>query len=290
MLVARILATQLARARHNLPGAAKCRNPERIHDMRVAIRRARTALKIFSPCAPDNAWRPVRKELARLAGYLGAVRDLDIALDLIAQLSANNHLPPENVKLLLAEVHAQRDRPVAALRKVLSQARTDGALNALDSAARLARRCVTPAARGPARDYLAAAILSSLKDILATADEDVTQLFAEHLHQLRIAFKRLRYLCEFAQPLYRGALAEFITSFVTIQDCLGRHQDLATLCTHLDALAHNCAQRGKRAATLLLTIGALLERARAAMARERTAFADLWRAFPATAARLRALL
>lgn len=290
MLVARILTTQLSRAQNNRPGAAKCRNPKRIHDMRVAMRRARTALKIFSPCAPDNAWRPLRKELARIAGYLGAVRDLDVALELVTQLTANDHLPPENVEALLAELHDERDRHVAALRKVLSQARTDEALAALAGAARLARRCVTPAARGPARDYLAAAILSSLKDILATADEDVTQLFAEHLHQLRIAFKRLRYLCEFAQPLYRGALAEFIASFVTIQDCLGRHQDLATLCTHLDALARKCAKRGKRASTLLLTIGALLERARAAMVRERAAFADLWRAFPATAVRLRAIL
>jgi len=289
-LAARVLTTQLTRAQRNLPGAAKCRNPERIHDMRVAIRRARVALKVFAPCAPSAAWRPVRKELAWLAGYLGAVRDCDVGLAAFDQLCAGSLLSAHIIDRLRACLLEIREQHVAALRKVLSRPRAAAALAALATAARTARACRTPGARKPAKDFLAAAILSTLKDLLASGDEDVTQLFAEHLHQLRIAFKRLRYLCEFAQPFYRRALAVPIASCVAIQDCLGRHQDLATLCTQLEQLARRSAKHGKHAAQLVLACGALVERAHAAMAIERASFADLWRHFPASAAHLRSVL
>jgi len=285
-----VLTSQLKRAQRNLPGAAKSRNPERIHDMRVAIRRARVALKVFAPCAPDASWRPVRKELAWLAGYLGAVRDYDVGLAAFDQLCTGGHLSAVVTAPLRNCLVDERQRHVAALRKVLSRPRAAAALAALATAARTARACCTSIARTPAKEFLAAAILSSLKDLLASGDEDVTQLFAEHLHQLRIAFKRLRYLCEFAQPFYRRALAAPIASCVVIQDCLGRHQDLATLCEQLEQLARRCAKHGKHAAPSVLACGVLVERAHAAMARERATFADLWRDFPATAAHLRSIL
>ncbi|MCX7847372.1 MAG: CHAD domain-containing protein [bacterium] len=290
-LVARILTTQWKRAEENRPGAAKCRNPERIHDMRVAIRRARTALKVFAPCVPDRAWQPVRKELAWLAGYLGAVRDYDVGLEVLAQLCAGDGLAEKEVAEVRAALLEEREKHVAALREVLSSERADKALGALGLAARQARRCLTPAARGSAREYLAAAILSALKDVQASGDEDVTQLFAEHLHQLRISFKRLRYLCEFARSVYQSALDEFIAGCVRIQDCLGRHQDLVAFAGHLEGLAKRLGKRRKKkAGRLLLTCGAVLERARARMAREREAFAELWREFPVLAEQLRARL
>lgn len=283
ILVARILQTQLQRAEKNRAGAAKCRNPERIHDMRVALRRARTALKLFAPCAAEDDWRKVRKELARVAGYLGAVRDYDVGLAAFDALCSDHQLPEEDVRELREALCAVREEHVVALRKILEGKRTDEALAGLAAAARQARRCETRAARGSAREYLAAAVLSAVKDVLASGDEDVTQLFAEHLHQLRIAFKRLRYTCEFAHPVFGKIFDEFIEYCVKIQDCLGRHQDLASLCVHLEDLARRLRKKKKAHAGVLLTCGAVLERARAAMARERAAFAELWREFPAAA-------
>src|SRR2546423_13283055 len=50
-----------------------------VHDMRVASRRLRSALRDFSECFKKGERKLLRKELKRLAGALGAVRDEDVA-------------------------------------------------------------------------------------------------------------------------------------------------------------------------------------------------------------------
>jgi len=58
---------------------------EAVHDMRVASRRLRTMLDIFSPCFPVNAVRRLRKAVKVMAQALGDVRDADVALESLHQ-------------------------------------------------------------------------------------------------------------------------------------------------------------------------------------------------------------
>src|SRR5262245_61420846 len=55
-------------------------DPEELHDMRVATRRQRAALRIVEPHCRGKAIRPVRDGLRTLGSSLGAVRDLDVLL------------------------------------------------------------------------------------------------------------------------------------------------------------------------------------------------------------------
>ena len=56
-----------------------------IHDVRVAIRRLRQCLRVFSKFYPGNSWKKLRSELAGVMKSCGAVRDRDIAIGLLTE-------------------------------------------------------------------------------------------------------------------------------------------------------------------------------------------------------------
>jgi len=56
-----------------------------IHDLRVAIRRLSRCLRVFAQFYPGSSWRKLRKRLRVLMDAAGAVRDLDIAIALLAE-------------------------------------------------------------------------------------------------------------------------------------------------------------------------------------------------------------
>src|SRR4051812_48376305 len=59
---------------------------ERVHDMRVASRRLRAALEVFRSAFPAQAFKPVLRDVKRLADALGARRDPDVQLDHFAAM------------------------------------------------------------------------------------------------------------------------------------------------------------------------------------------------------------
>src|ERR1700755_132036 len=70
--------------------AATCKgDPEGLHQMRVARTHLRTAILCFSPMVHDTVRDEVRDELKWLNSELGAVRDLDVAVDRIKALDVN---------------------------------------------------------------------------------------------------------------------------------------------------------------------------------------------------------
>jgi len=61
---------------------ATCRgNPVTLHRMRIALTHLRTAILFFSPMVADATRTRVRAELKWLNAHLGAVRDLDVAIE-----------------------------------------------------------------------------------------------------------------------------------------------------------------------------------------------------------------
>ncbi|HEV3197727.1 MAG TPA: CHAD domain-containing protein [Bryobacteraceae bacterium] len=64
--------------------AARSGDADSIHDLRVAIRRLSRCLRVFAQFYPDRSWKKIRRELADLMERAGAVRDLDITLELLA--------------------------------------------------------------------------------------------------------------------------------------------------------------------------------------------------------------
>jgi CHAD domain-containing protein len=60
---------------------------ERVHDMRVAIRRLRAALEVFEDCFPRKRHRKALKKVKALADALGERRDADVEIELLEGLA-----------------------------------------------------------------------------------------------------------------------------------------------------------------------------------------------------------
>ncbi|HEY7392823.1 MAG TPA: CHAD domain-containing protein, partial [Bryobacteraceae bacterium] len=55
-----------------------------VHDLRVAIRRLNRCLQVFSQFYPGNSGKKLRRRLKTLMEAAGHVRDLDVAIQLVA--------------------------------------------------------------------------------------------------------------------------------------------------------------------------------------------------------------
>lgn len=65
--------------------AARAADADSIHDLRVVIRRLSRCLKVFAQFYPGRSWKKLRRSLSELMDAAGAVRDLDIAIGLLAE-------------------------------------------------------------------------------------------------------------------------------------------------------------------------------------------------------------
>lgn len=74
----KILAFYLARMLKEEAGVRKGDDVEAVHDMRVATRRMRSVLRIFSPYYERKKVKALVRRLRKVAGALGEVRDLDV--------------------------------------------------------------------------------------------------------------------------------------------------------------------------------------------------------------------
>ena len=201
-------------------GARTGRDPEDVHQMRVAVRRLRAILRASRPLFDPRWVDGLRRELKRLGTVLGGVRDLDVLhAYLRSQLEA---LPaPERragQPYLLRPLDADRVRERTSLRAALASPRY----------ARLLRRLQAALVHPPTRPSsvplpgIAASEFEKLRKAVAKLPR---QPSAEELHAVRIKVKRARYAAELAQPMIGRRVERFITKAKKLQDILGEHQD-----------------------------------------------------------------
>lgn len=213
----------LAQFQMNAQGA-DAEDPEYIHQMRVALRRLRSALRTFRPLLPGGFEAAIVPPLRALARALGEARDWDVLAGEIVGPACGAFREDARLAALEAAVGRARQQARDTAGRVLDA--PAHAVFELDLAARL-----LALANDRADTDLAAFASRRLgrlhRKALALAD-DATDLDPARLHALRIGVKRLRYAIEFFAPLYRahdahGALA----SLAALQDTLGALNDLA---------------------------------------------------------------
>lgn len=76
-------ATLLRRLATEVNRTARTGDAHAIHDLRVAIRRLSRCLRAFAQFYPGRTWKQIRRRLADLMDVCGAVRDRDIAMELV---------------------------------------------------------------------------------------------------------------------------------------------------------------------------------------------------------------
>ncbi len=239
-----VLRRQLAVLRDKEPGTRLGEDPEELHDMRVATRRLRAALGLFADVLPVRA-QVFREELGWLGRVLGAVRDLDVQQEGLADTAAatagwsagmrpDDHDP-------LAELTALLERERETARAEM--------LSALDSVRweRLAKGLASMVQQGPARRSLATRVpaVIGMPDLVVARHKKVAKAakrakrsgVVSDFHHLRIACKRLRYALEFSSEVYGGRTSRFVRQLTGLQDQLGLMQDAEVASIRLADLA-----------------------------------------------------
>lgn len=210
----------------NLEGVLNSEDPEFIHQMRVATRRLRAAMRLFAPRLPPSFAEELLPPLSQLMDRLGRARDLDVLLAEIAMPVM--HALPDEPRLALL-VGAVTDRQYAA-REAAAHHLRSAAYGRLMLLATAALHC-QPFTEPPAGETIVAFATDRLKRLrkkVRVLAEAASTDDPASLHRLRIGIKRLRYGLEFFAPLCSGrALQRLLRQLGALQDELGQLNDLA---------------------------------------------------------------
>ena len=224
----KILRFHWEKALAHEPGTIAGVDPEELHDMRVAIRRQRAALRILSPYCRKKFLRPVREGLRALGGTIGAVRDMDVLLAAAqAHQSALAASEARGLQVLLKawmrQREASRQRMMDHLRGQAHAVFKEQYTAFLDTPGAGARSEASPRPT-LVRHVLPYEIWTHYGSLCAY-EKMLPWASAETLHALRIEGKRLRYLLEFFREVLDGSLEKPIRALVALQDHLGELQD-----------------------------------------------------------------
>jgi CHAD domain-containing protein len=225
----------------NTQGALLDENPEFVHQMRVALRRLRSALRLFRPHLPAPIMRDVKPELQWLAAQLGKVRDWDVLVGetlprlLRAQPGAR---PGAAERAIVAAVKARRDAAARSMHRALRSRRFAALLSELARVLALLQLDEPAAAKKrPRLSTFAAHKLQKAHARLRFKPRELQGMTPDARHQVRIDAKRLRYAVEFFSSLYPPkAAARYAERLAALQDALGTLNDHAVAADLLASL------------------------------------------------------
>lgn len=212
----------------NWEAVAIARDPEGIHQMRVAIRRLRSALGLFG--GPFRAaLHPLEDDLRWLARVLGAARDLDVFDDEVFRPAADAHGEDVRFAALTATVRARRQDAWNDVLAVLASERFRRLMLSLAAAAlgKAWLENATKAAGRPAA-LLARKRIAKRHAQAVKVGKKIEELDAQSRHKLRIRLKKLRYAVEFFSSLFpKGAVGTYLARLAALQEVLGHMNDAA---------------------------------------------------------------
>jgi CHAD domain-containing protein len=287
----------------NVGGVLADTDTEFLHDLRVSVRRTRSALKLFGDvltmavgsaglAGPDGLVGPAvltEEEVAFFAAefkWVGDLttptRDLDVhLLDFDDTARTLNAAKPDDLEPFRTYLEQRRRREFRALTRGLKSAR----FTELSSRWREKLTAIkdgNPAVRGVTTGTLAAERTRTAFAKVARRGAAITaESPAESLHDLRKRCKELRYALEFFAPLYdRTAQAKVVGELKRLQDCLGEFQDTEVQIGEIRALATAMLAAGEAPAVTLLAMG---EVTAGLVSRQRAAREDFGRRFAAFA-------
>lgn len=244
------------------PGTRLGADPEDLHQMRVATRRARAFLRAARALV-DGRWAEgLRFELGWLASGLGPARDADVLLERIRQETEALGNLTGTARDLVQSLERERDHVRSAAIAALNEPRYFELLDQLEQAA---------------HPPLVAEATPLLADLWWKEFGRTRRAFAQldrkspdaELHEARIRVKRARYAAELAGHELGKPGDRFVSAAKKLQDVLGEHQDSTVASEWVLAWS-------KQGATSDDIVGALLERERKCRITARREWPEAW--------------
>ena len=209
-----------------LPGA-RSGDVRAIHQARVATRRLREAMPLLEAGKPGRRIERVARDLT---GVLGTVRELDVALLMLADLEGTDGVPSAAVSCLRLAVGEERHTLHTETAKRIDEYDMERlqrkALRALEKRGDRRKRPVDRQEQVAAARRRAARRAQRLEAAIEAAG---AIYLPERLHQVRIAVKKLRYALEIVRDVSGSQAEARIRTLKRTQDLLGRMHDLEVL-------------------------------------------------------------
>ena len=205
--------------------------PESVHDMRVAVRRLRSALQAFGGVLRKEETRGLIDELRWLGAELGAARDEEVLSERLTRKLADvpEHLLIGPVSARIRGFYAPRQAKARVeLIAALDSDRYIALIDALDRM--LAAPPLTPAAAERADTVLPPMAWRAFRRVKRrmkqAADAPAGLAYDAALHEARKSAKRARYAAELVRPAIAGkAAGRTAKGLKSLQGVLGEHQD-----------------------------------------------------------------
>jgi inorganic triphosphatase YgiF len=226
---ASIMRSCVAHLQANETGFLAGRDPEYLHQLRVALRRLRACFSLFKNVIPQPAFAPVMEQLKEQNAALGKARDWDVFVHEMLRALRSQRADEAAVAaferrcLSLGRAHLRAARGVVAapawqrLWLELGRLLAEGAWMQERAALSL-----------PVGGF-AANVLQQRAATLKKRGKRLHELDAAGRHRLRIAAKKLRYAAEFFAALFPKRRARpYVQSLAAIQGVLGGLNDAAT--------------------------------------------------------------
>jgi CHAD domain-containing protein len=265
----------------NVEGVIDDVDVEFLHDLRVACRRARSALSQLKGAVPGTAADNLATELRWLGEVTNPCRDLDVhLLDMTGyrrQLGAAAGAIDDLEKLL------RRERS-KAFRRVRGALRSQRFAGMMDAWAALAEGQATgsdsPNSDRPISEVAGKKILKAYRRMVKHGMRLANPPPAEDLHRLRIDAKKLRYLLEFFGGLYPAkTTSRLVKELKQFQDILGETHDMAVQQEHLAGFAETLMAEGSARADTMFAMGRLADAMSARQSASTEAFATRFDVF-----------
>ena len=217
--------------------------PEHLHQMRVGIRRLRTALRVFGSAA-DLPKAASENRLRDAARVLGEVRDLDVQIaslkqDYLPQLSASEQAQLEKA---IADLQKRRPKVFKKIESALTGDRYTALKQSYDDW--LAQPNYGAIAELPILSLLPDLLTPLLSELLLhpgwlISTQQSSGKSSLVLHDLRKLCKHVRYEAEFFTPFYGKDFQKWIKEIKELQEDLGNFQDTQVLLDLLSEETHS---------------------------------------------------
>jgi inorganic triphosphatase YgiF len=206
---------------------------EAVHQMRVAMRRLRSALALFDRQFPCAEFAAIRAEAKQIASAMGEARNWDVLEAMMQEGPCGAFASEPGFGPLMAAAEARRKIGYDNVAELLG--RVDTTRFVLSAAAFVAARGWRNAVSGAELSRLtepvtgfAVACLARLHHRVKKRGRKLMDLPPEQRHAVRIALKNLRYSAEFLSNLFgpREAVRSYTRATARLQEALGNFNDI----------------------------------------------------------------
>jgi CHAD domain-containing protein len=224
-----LLRKHLLALQQEIDGVRLAQDIEYIHRMRVASRRLRSALPLFSGYFPPKKVRFWQKEIRGITQALGNARDTDVQIDLLNKILAE--VDQERLRAGIRRLHLrlsqQRSKLQLKVVRSLEEMTVSGMIVEMSDYLRpdplLSDESLT--FTSPLYRLARFSIQKCLDEFLSYEKIVLFPDRVSELHAMRIAAKKLRYVMETFAPLYPEGLKPFLIAVRKAQETLGNIHD-----------------------------------------------------------------